>query len=131
MKLMVRKATEHDVVALADLAEITFPLACPPNHTPGNIADHIRRVLSATNFMEYATNSDFELTVASDQGTLVGFSLIDYRPSDDPDVQSHLANALPYAELSKLYVHPSFHGAGDVIDDDYLRIRVLEHSGKA
>lgn len=112
MNLVVRKATEHDVQALADLAEITFPQTCPPNHTPENIANHLRRVLSATNFMEYATSSDFELTVAADQGALVGFSLIDYGPSDDPDVQSQLANAAPYAELSKLYVHPNFHGVG-------------------
>ena len=38
--------------------------------------------------------------------------MIDYRSSDDPDVQTHLAGLTPYAELSKLYVHPEFHGIG-------------------
>jgi len=52
------------------------------------------------------------LNVATVEDELVGFSLVDYRLSDDADVQQHLALASPYAELSKLYVHPDFHGAG-------------------
>ena len=177
MQPTVRRAVKNDAAALASLAELTFPLACPPGHTAENIAEHIRRVLSAEMFEEYATSDDFDLTVAVAQGSVVGYTLVDYRPSHDPDVQSHLANAGPHAELSKLYVHPDYHGAGiapalrdqalvdmagrnmttawltvnqlndranafyeksgfsvvatkkyrvgDVIDDDYLRIRIL------
>ena len=49
-------------------------------------------------------------------------TLADYRASNDPDVRSHLSNAGAYAELSKLYVHPDFHGAGIAQD---LRDKVL------
>ena len=112
MKFVIRQATEHDVEALAELAKRTFPLACPPGHTPENIADHIRRVLSVDNFRDYATDPNFALLVATSGATLAGYSLADFRPSEDPDVLRALANAGSYAELSKLYVHPDFHGAG-------------------
>ena len=112
MGFELRKATKQDTDALAVLAVLTFPLACPPGHTAENIAEHLRRVFSFEKFVEYASSPDFDLTVATDQGTVVGFTLIDYRPSADPDVQKHLANSRPYAELSKLYVHPDYHGAG-------------------
>lgn len=112
MGFEVRTATKQDLDSLAALAALTFPLACPPGHTPENIALHIRKVLSAEKFLEYATASDFDLSVATVKEHLVGFSLVDYRASDDADVREHLALSSPYAELSKLYVHPDFHGAG-------------------
>jgi ribosomal protein S18 acetylase RimI-like enzyme len=112
MRAEVRKAAEQDIDTLVTLAALTFPLACPPGHTPENIAAHLRHVFSVERFLDYATSSDVNLNVATVEDELVGFSLVDYRPSDDADVQQHLALASPYAELSKLYVHPDFHGAG-------------------
>ena len=112
MSFLVRTATEDEVDALAALAALTFPLACPPGHTPQNIADHIQSVLSAEKFLEYATANDFELLVATSSGGLAGYALVDFRPSEDSDVLVNLATAGSYAELSKLYVHPDFHGAG-------------------
>ena len=178
MKFVIRQATEDDVEAVAELAKRTFPLACPPGHTPENIADHIRRVLSVDKFVEYAKNPNFALLVATSGATLAGYSLVDFRPSEDPDVLRALDNAGSYAELSKLYVHSDFLGCGiaqaltaaaleamrrrsivtawltvsqlndranafyeksgfsiaaekkyqvgDVIDDDYLRVRALD-----
>ena len=112
MSFLVRTATEDDVDALAALAALTFPLACPPGHTPQNIADHIKSVLSAEKFLEYATANDFALFVATSSGVLAGYAMVDFRPSVDPAVLSHLGNTRSSAELSKLYVHPDFHGAG-------------------
>ena len=112
MQIIVRQATSDDAPALAKLAQLTFPLACPPYHSPENIAAHLDRVLSAERFAEYATSGDFGLYAADMQGALVGYAMVDYRPSGDADVQTHLAAMTPYAELSKLYVHPEFHGIG-------------------
>jgi ribosomal protein S18 acetylase RimI-like enzyme len=112
MDFALRPATIGDAQTLAALAEVTFPLACPPGHTPENIADHLHRVLSAENFREYALMPDFDLVVAATGDAVVGFSLVDYRPCQDPDVQANLAGSAPIAELSKLYVHPDFHGRG-------------------
>lgn len=124
MQTTVRAATEDDVFSLAELAALTFPLACPPGHTPENIADHVGRVLSAARFAEYATSAEFDLTVAADGNYLVGYALVDYRASDDPDVLLHLSPSGAFAELSKLYVHPDFHGAGIA---PALRDRALEN----
>jgi ribosomal protein S18 acetylase RimI-like enzyme len=181
MRAEVRKATEKDIDTLVTLAALTFPLACPPGHTPENIASHLRHVFSVERFLDYATSSDVNLNVATVDDGVVGFSLVDYRPSNDADVQQLLALASPYAELSKLFVHPDFHGAGvarsllttginsmaerkmrtawltvsqlnvranafyeksgftmigtkqyivgDVVDEDYLRVRVLTKKG--
>jgi ribosomal protein S18 acetylase RimI-like enzyme len=128
MKLIVRRATKEDVVALAELAALTFPLACPPGHTAENIADHLARVLSIAMFEEYATSADFALFLAEDNGFLAGFCLVDYRPSDDPDVLATLLASEPYAELSKLYVHPDSHGAG--IAQALLAAAVTEMTGR-
>jgi ribosomal protein S18 acetylase RimI-like enzyme len=112
MKPIVRRASVDDASSLAELARLTFPLACPPGHTAENIADHLAQVLSVKRFEEYATSSDFALFIAENNGFLLGFCLVDYRASDDPDVRKALPACEASAELSKLYVHPDSHGAG-------------------
>lgn len=125
MEIFVRPGSVEDAAALAQLATMTFPLACPPHHTPENITAHINRVLSADKFREYATGDEFALLVADMQGMLVGYALVDFRETDDPDVQVYLAEQQSVAELSKLYVHPEFHGVGiahTLLDQALLRV---------
>lgn len=125
MEIVVRPGTAEDAAALAQLATLTFPLACPPHHTPENISAHINRVLSEEKFREYASGEDFALLVADMQGMLVGYALVDFREPDDPDVEVYLAEQYPVAELSKLYVHPEFHGVGiahTLLDQALLRV---------
>ena len=49
----VRRAGTTDASALADLAAATFPLACPPDSDPDDIADFIATQLSRERFVEY------------------------------------------------------------------------------
>jgi len=170
-----------DASALADLAALTFPLACPSYHSAENIAVHLANVLSVENFVDYVQSAEFSLFVADTARGVRGFAMADYREPTDVEVQQQLANKGRAAELSKLYVHPECHGAGlahdllecilddmrqhdvevawltvnqlnaranafyekcgfafvanktyrvgDVIDDDYLRIRHLDDEG--
>lgn len=123
MDFSIRRGTVDDAQSLADLAEMTFPLACPPYHTPENIDMHLAEVLSVDNFEEYASEEDYDLFVAEVNGALIGFALLDTLACDDEEVEPLLAGAHPSMELSKLYVHPAAHGTGaaqalfDAVDD--------------
>ncbi|MGB3696518.1 MAG: GNAT family N-acetyltransferase [Gordonia sp. (in: high G+C Gram-positive bacteria)] len=108
--------------AIAQVAAITFPLACPPHSTPENIAAHIERVLSAERFTEYLADPDRQvLTVRADPaGPILGYSLLVHTAPDDPDVRAALQSTPggPAAladgtvtEISKMYVLPDHHSA--------------------
>jgi GNAT superfamily N-acetyltransferase len=110
---LMRRAVVGDAPALAALAAETFPLACPPYHSPENIALHLAQVLSKDDFEDYATEEEeYDLFVAESNGRLVGFALLDCLACDDEEVEPLLAGAHPSYELSKLYVHPDAHGSG-------------------
>ncbi|MGO1279357.1 MAG: hypothetical protein ACTMIB_11670, partial [Cellulosimicrobium funkei] len=53
----VRRATTADAAALADLAALTFPLACPPGTSPDAIAEHVATQLSPDRFRAWAASA--------------------------------------------------------------------------
>jgi ribosomal protein S18 acetylase RimI-like enzyme len=107
----IRKATADDAGALAALAAVTFPLACPPSAPPEDIAAHLANTLSDRHFRAYLADPDVTVLVIDADGGLRGYSLLVNRPATDPDVVSAL-EILPSVELSKCYVHPEHHGLG-------------------
>ncbi|WP_246247572.1 GNAT family N-acetyltransferase [Cellulomonas septica] len=107
----VRPATTDDVDALAALAAVTFPLACPPGSTAADQQEFIAAVLSPERFAGYVVDPTRAVLVADEGGTLTGYTmLVDGEPADD-DVRTALT-VRPTIELSKCYVHPDHHGAG-------------------
>jgi ribosomal protein S18 acetylase RimI-like enzyme len=112
----IRKATADDAGRLAELAAVTFPLACPPGSSPEDIAAHLADTLSERHFRAYLADPGVTiLVIDAGGGGLRGYSLLVNRPALDPDVASALT-ALPSAELSKCYVHPDHHGLGAAAD---------------
>ncbi|MFE5838970.1 GNAT family N-acetyltransferase [Arthrobacter sp. NPDC056493] len=116
---MIRKAVAGDAAALADLAAVTFPLACPPGSSPQDIKLHLKRTLSADKFAEYLADSKIAILVLEQDGRLDGYTLLVDRQSTDPDVLRALGAHRPLGqdakrsvELSKCYVHPDHHGRG-------------------
>jgi diamine N-acetyltransferase len=107
----IRKATAPDAGALAGLAAVTFPLACPPSSSPEDIAAYVRNTLSAANFAEYLAEPEITVLVVDADGGLRGYSMLVARPAEDPEVAAALT-LLPSVELSKCYVHPEHHGLG-------------------
>ena len=107
----IRRATADDAGALAALAAVTFPLACPPSAPPDDIAAHLANTLSDRHFRAYLADPDVTVLVIDADGGLRGYSLLVNRPATDPDVVSAL-EILPSVELSKCYVHPEHHGLG-------------------
>jgi ribosomal protein S18 acetylase RimI-like enzyme len=123
MAHIIRKATQDDAGRLAELAGVTFPLACPPGSSPADIAAHLANTLSEEHFRIYAGDPDITILVIEEEaitgpdapstpdGELRGYSMLIARPAQDPDVASALSQ-LPSAELSKCYLHPGYHGLG-------------------
>ncbi|WP_458113173.1 GNAT family N-acetyltransferase [Arthrobacter sp. R1-13] len=111
MAHIIRKAREDDAGRLAELAGVTFPLACPPGSSPADIAAHLANTLSEEHFRAYAADPDITILVMEAGRELRGYSMLVARPAQDPDVASALS-LLPSTELSKCYLHPDHHGLG-------------------
>ncbi|CAN7368574.1 GNAT family N-acetyltransferase [Pseudarthrobacter oxydans] len=127
MASSIRKATADDAGALAALAAVTFPLACPPSASPDDIAAHLANTLSERHFQDYLADPDTTILVI-DGGGLRGYSLLVNRPAEDPDVVSALG-IMPSVELSKCYVHPEHHGLGAASELMHASLRAAAEAG--
>ena len=64
----IRKATADDAGRLAELAAVTFPLACPPGSSPEDIAAHLANTLSERHFRAYLADPDVTVLVIDADG---------------------------------------------------------------
>jgi ribosomal protein S18 acetylase RimI-like enzyme len=126
----IRKATTDDAGPLAELAAVTFPLACPPSSSPEDIAAHVANTLSERHFRGYLADTDVTILVIDADGALRGYSLLVNRPAADPDVASAL-KMLPSLELSKCYVHPDHHGLGAAVELMHASLQAAAEAGAA
>ncbi len=108
----VRRAAPDDVDALAALAALTFPLACPPSTSPADQRAFVDAHLSAPRFAGYLEDPSRRVLVAPDEGGgLAGYTLLVLDEPYDEDAAAAIA-LRPTVELSKCYVHPAHHGGG-------------------
>ncbi|MDT0195253.1 GNAT family N-acetyltransferase [Arthrobacter sp. AB6] len=126
----IRPATTDDAEALAALAAVTFPLACPPSTSPEDIASHLANTLSERHFRTYLGAPDVTVLVIDVEGALRGYSLLLTRPAEDPEVCSVLT-LTPAVELSKCYVHPGHHGLGPAAELMRASLQAAAGSGAA
>ena len=126
----IRKATTHDAGPLAELAAVTFPLACPRSSSPEDIAAHLANTLSERHFGDYLADPDVTVLVIDADGALRGYSLLVNRPAEDPDVATAL-KVLPCMELSKCYVHPEHHGLGAAAELMHASLQAAAEAGAA
>ncbi len=107
----VRPATPADLPQLAQLAALTFPLACPPHTTDEAKAAFIATHLTEAHFAGYLADPARDVLVAEEGGELAGYVMnVEGEPAD-ADVAAAI-RIRPTVELSKCYVHPGRHGAG-------------------
>ena len=106
--MTVRPAEHGELDALARLAALTFPLACPPGSTAQDQQEFIDAVLSVERFAEYLADPRRDVLVTED---LSGYTMLVAGEPTDDDVRAAL-HLRPTIELSKCYVHPDHHGAG-------------------
>lgn len=105
----IRTAEPHDAAALAELAGLTFPLACPPTLPADAIAEFVATQLDEASFRRYLADPQRIIDVATDRrtGELLGYTMVvlNSPPPTDPSADGA-------AELSKCYVRPELHGGG-------------------
>jgi len=102
----IRRARIDDAEALSVFATAVFPLGCPANTDPADLAYHSSRELTAERFRTLIENSKAILLVAEVQGQICGCVLA-LRSSPHPQIEDVAA-----AELQKFYVAPAHHGRG-------------------
>ena len=105
----MRPATASDAPALAAVAAVTFPLACPPHTTDEAKAAFIAGNLTETHFDGYLADPVRALLIAEADGVPAGYSMLVFAEPTDPDVVAAIS-VRPTVELSKFYVMPDHHG---------------------
>lgn len=118
----VRRAVLADADALAELAQLTFPLACPPGIDPRDVEDFCSNNLTADHFAEHLLSPLTTLLVAepgAEQGfdgrhdaerlPLIAYALLVWA---EPPPPTDVPVATPTVLLSKCYAHPDAHGTG-------------------
>ncbi|QIK83406.1 N-acetyltransferase [Sanguibacter sp. HDW7] len=104
----VRVAASDDADALAALAALTFPLACPPGTDPADVAAFVRGNLTAPHLAAHAVDPSCDLLLVADDaapGAPLAYALV----LDDAPPATAVVPA-PSRMLSKLYAHPDMHG---------------------
>lgn len=110
MNARVTTSSQSDLDDLADVAALTFPLACPPSATPDNVAAFIAANLSRDRFADYLADPDRVVLSARDRERMLGYAMLIRGVADDVDVQRAVPDR-PAVELSKCYVLPDAHGS--------------------
>lgn len=109
--LVIETATDPALApAVAEVAAVTFPLACPPHSSPDDIAAHIATALSPQRFAEWIGDDVHEVIVARLGGRVIGYALLVHAPPTDDDVAA-VVPGRTVTEISKMYVLPDHHGA--------------------
>lgn len=110
MSVTVGPAGLWDAEQLADVAAVTFPLACPPGSTRESIEAFIDEVLSHERFGEYLNDPARTILAARKEDSIVGYAMLIHGEPADPDIARVLTHS-PTMELSKMYVMPGHHGS--------------------
>ncbi|ALO68336.1 hypothetical protein AS189_05140 [Arthrobacter alpinus] len=116
MRFSIRQASAADAPALAELAALTFPLACPPSSPKAEISAFVQAHLGPDTFAAYLADPLRVIFVAEDKAPLSSDRLLAYTmlvdtPPADADV-AVLVSAPDAIEFSKCYAHPDTHGHG-------------------
>ncbi|MFI5498753.1 GNAT family N-acetyltransferase [Nocardia asteroides] len=109
--VVVDRAGLWDAEELSDVAAATFPLACPPEASQGDIEIFLEQMLSGERFGEYLSDPRRTVLKAVEGDEIVGYAMLVAGTPSDPEVAALLSQG-PVVELSKLYVLPGHHGSG-------------------
>jgi ribosomal protein S18 acetylase RimI-like enzyme len=101
----IRLAVTADAPALARLAADLFPLGCPANTKPEDLAEYIGRELTPERFCALLKDNRNVILIAHLADRLAGYALIAHGCKPP---QRELAGS----ELRKFYIDAAYHGRG-------------------
>ena len=115
----VREAYPADAQQLADVAERTFPLACPPTTPQEDIRQHIINELSEQAFLAHmeSPTTEFHVAVAT-SNRVIGYLMLVAAEAGSPDVPG-----VRPLEVRRIYVDQQWqrHGVGSALVDAAVR----------
>ncbi|GAB2981943.1 GNAT family N-acetyltransferase [Frigoribacterium salinisoli] len=129
MSPTIRTADQGDADAIAHVAAVTFPLACPPGTKLDDIASHVTTHLSPEAFGRYLVDPDRTVLVVESesesesasesesesgdegQGGLLGYAMLVRGEPADAEVAAVLPER-PAVLLDKCYLLPAAQGTG-------------------
>ncbi|MBS1802264.1 MAG: GNAT family N-acetyltransferase [Acidobacteria bacterium] len=102
----ILRATPADAPALSELSAVVFPLGCPANTPPQDLADYISREHTPARYLAMLQDDRFAILIAKVADNLAGLALLAQAPSPAA-MQSSSA-----LELRRFYIDSSYHGRG-------------------
>lgn len=108
-RVEIHPAAKSEAREIAELAALCFPLACPPDFPPEAARGFVADNLSEASFRSYLKDRRRAVLVARVAGVVVGYAMVIDRPPTAGDVVDVLSGR-HLTDLSKVYVHPDFHG---------------------
>jgi ribosomal protein S18 acetylase RimI-like enzyme len=104
--MRIHRATAADAWVLSRLSADLFPLGCPANTKPADIADYVNRGLTPERFLALLDDKDVAILVVEISDKPAGYALI-ARNAPPPH-----AGIRAEFELRKFYIATEFHGRG-------------------
>jgi len=125
LEAQIRRATTADAEALASISAALFPLGCPANTKPEDLAEYIRQELTAERFRALLEDDRNVVLAVSISNRLAGYALIS-RGSAPPHLQVPAE-----LELRKFYIDAAYHGRGvaDALMEKVLATVANEREG--
>jgi ribosomal protein S18 acetylase RimI-like enzyme len=105
-EVQICRATAGDAPALSRLSAALFPLGCPANTAPKDLAEYIGRELTPERFRDLIEDGSIVILLAKAANKLAGYALI--APAAAP---SHIRSSARL-ELRKFYIDTAYHGRG-------------------
>jgi len=102
----IGRATVADAQALSRLSAAVFPLGCPANTRPEDLAEYINRELTPKRFRALLQDDRIVILAVRISDQLVGYALI-ARGASHPQVRSSVQ-----FELRRFYIDAAYHGRG-------------------
>lgn len=106
IEMQVLRATAADAQELSRLSAAVFPLGCPANTRPEDLAEYINRELTPERFRMMLEDDRVVLLVLKRSHGLAGYALV-ARGAAHPQLISPVQ-----CELRKFYVDAAYHGRG-------------------